>query len=192
MSGVYSKGCITLALIAAAIPARAYNTTLIRFDGPEIHGDVNTLTNTFVVTSWVENSGGDHWWSPAPASLPLHYTALDSSGAVFDVPDNWDGHMNGWAFISDLSNPAILWNEGAFTAFAGHHGWGGDKTDLGEVQIFGSQPEMFWQNTPVGANGIGGFRFDIVSTIPEPSSTAMCLIAGAISICSFGRRRKDE
>src|SRR5438874_345239 len=106
MSGLCFKGCIAFALIALPISVQAalYNTTLIRFDGPEIHGQVNTTSNTFAITSWVENPGGIEWWTPAPASLPLHYSALTSSGAVYDVPDIWDGHMVGWGFISDLSN----------------------------------------------------------------------------------------
>ena len=182
MSSRFLTICIVLLIVIGATEAyAANNTTLIYSTGPEIHGEVNTLTNTFTVTSWVENPGGSNWWTPAPSSLPLTYTALTPSGAVFDVPDNWNGIIFGWAFICDLTNAAIQWNEGTYTSdTVRHHGWGGSIGIAGTV-ILSATATYAWDNTPVGNNGFGTFTFTSVHTIPEPASLGTSLLgAGAL------------
>ena len=182
---------IVLALFLQSIAnATIYDVNLVDLDGPQIVGQVDTATNRFVVTSWIENPGGLANWSPSPASLPLTYTALMSSGAVYDVPDNWDGKIDlTWGFIADARNADVLWNEGAYTEAGRHHGWGGGITVATRPAIAVSLfTEMNWQWAPTGATDVNTSTFDSVSVvaIPEPST----LLLAAVGLPLLLRRRR--
>ena len=164
--------------------ATVYDVNLVDLDGPQIAGQVNTATDRFVVTSWIEYPGGLVNWSPAAVSLPLTYTALTSSGAIFDVPDIWDGKIDlTWGFVADARNAGVVWNEGVFSEPGQHHGWGGGRSRATRPGIVVSVvTEMHWQWSPTGMDDVYTSTFDLVSVVavPEPAGIATTLLGAFI------------
>ena len=93
--------------------------------GPNWNGTVDTAANTLTITSWQEQSGGALGWTPA-MPLPV-WSAVNSSGNSYDVPDTFDGTISfSWGFISPVSVTAMSWNEGTVqSTFSNYYtGWG--------------------------------------------------------------------
>jgi hypothetical protein len=182
--------CLCSLVPCQSLHATLFHVSLIDDDGPQILGEVDSGTDTFTVTSWLENAGGTAFWSPSQASLPVLYTALDPTGAVFDVPEDWNGTIDlTWGFVADLRNADITWNEGVYTDIIRHHGWGG-----GVSRSLGLKVDFFdytrWQWTPTGPSAVDTPTFDsiAVTVIPEPASMVLfCL--GALGLVACNCRR---
>jgi hypothetical protein len=158
-----------------------------------IRGEVDSATNKLTVTSW-ENIGPIAFWNPdpgVPSNLPISYTALDSVGVNFDVPDNWDGTISSdWGFVADLPNTAIAWVEGAYVEVIRHHGWGAGVQAVGGLDV--SQNEFVWHWTPTGSDTFDDITFETVNVtvIPEPS-VGVLLFSGLVAALVLVPGRRD-
>jgi PEP-CTERM motif len=156
-----------------------------------ITGQVDTITDVFTASSWLDPSGLDSVWTPNSSFFPLTYTATDASGGVFDVPDNWDGLIDTtWGFIADLSNDEITWLEGDYLEDNRHHGWGAGIGANGNVHVeFYTQDQLQWVAT--GRTSVRTLNFNTVSVkqdVPVPAT--LSLMALALAALGWSRRVK--
>ncbi|MCA9236871.1 MAG: hypothetical protein KDA44_15450 [Planctomycetales bacterium] len=77
--------------------------------GPLWTGFVDTTTDNLTIETWTELPlHGSEFW--APQTLPLVWPARTSTGALFDVPDTFNGSIdNSFGFISDVSLQDMAW-----------------------------------------------------------------------------------
>lgn len=166
---------LVLLLCADRAGAVLFDVELIDNDGPHILGQVNSNTDELTVSSWTENPGGINFWTPS--DLPRTYLATSSTGAAFDVPNDWNGTIDStWGFIALNTLPGSGWNEGSFTTVTPqiHGGWGAQQTGAILITV---NTEVTWRAIPVGTNSGNHAAFDTVSVqrVPEPCSL---LLAG--------------
>lgn len=82
--------------------------------GPLWTGYVDTAANTLEIQTWTELPlhGSEYW---IPRDLPLVWPARTSTGALYDVPETFNGHIDDtFAFISDLTLRQMGWLEPHF------------------------------------------------------------------------------
>ncbi len=77
--------------------------------GPLWTGIVDTWEDTLTIQTWSELPGhGSEFW--IPRDLPLVWKAYASNGSRYNVPDNWNGHIDDtFAFISDETLQQMRW-----------------------------------------------------------------------------------
>ena len=109
----------------------------------EIKGWVDTTTNTFTIASW-HDTNKVSWtqaWTPQAKELPLVLLAYKQDGTPFDVPEDWDGQLSGFAFLlpADQDLLSVMWNEGTPTPFwkGASFGWGGLRDSGGMLELAG-------------------------------------------------------
>lgn len=156
-------------------------------DGPSWQGIVDSTTDQLTISLWSENAGGTSYWTPT--TLPLVWTARDSSGNVYDIPDSWDGIIDtDFAFISDIINSDNSWNEGSSIS-ATAVGWGGGLTSSGGFAVSGATDRMFFVPSSVGGASSSTADAVTVTAVPEPSA-ATTLLLGLVLFASKRRRLK--
>src|SRR3954464_9917127 len=107
--------------------------------GPHWTGFVDTVSHTLPINTRADLPGTPEFWTPlwTPdlSAFPLVWHAVNSSGAPYDVPDNWLGHIDAtFGFISPVSAQQMQWNQGEWGQSPSFHlppevdfypGWGG-------------------------------------------------------------------
>ncbi len=135
----------------------------------EIKGWVDTTTNTFTIASWSDASGV--CWTPQGKGLPLVLRAYKQDGTAFDVPDDWDGQLSGFAFLlsADQDLRSVMWNEGTPDPFwkGASFGWGGLRNSLGKVVL---ADRTRFRYVPDG-RGAADLDFETVTVTPRPRKT---------------------
>jgi len=82
--------------------------------GPLWTGIVDTTLDTLTIYTWIEQADSIDFWSPDPTSMPLVWSAVDNTGAPFDVPDGFDGIIDStFAFISPQNVHEMTWLQSA-------------------------------------------------------------------------------
>ena len=181
--------CIALSLAATA-SAVIIPFSLVDNDGPAISGFVDTTADQATFNTWTENSGGVDFFTPV--SLPIVLDAVDSTGASFDVGDDWDGTIGStWAFIAPLDNFATAWNEGAITNdFNQFFGLGGAFNGTSPFAFAGNETNLL--NIPRDTTGgTSSATFDTVTT-PEGYADSLMLMGLAGVGLIVGRRRGER
>ena len=82
--------------------------------GPLWTGFVDTTSNTVTIETWKELPlhGSEYW---VPRNLPLVWSAYDSAGKAYDVPDTFDGTIDEtWGFVSDETLRKMNWFDTTF------------------------------------------------------------------------------
>lgn len=180
--------------------------------GPLWNGFVDTDADDLTITAWSEIPGSvEFWtplWTPTITTLPLVWPAVDSSGAPFDVPEDFDGHINSqFAFISTVSARNMLWNEGTFSPLVAeldfYPGWGGLRRP-----IPGANPVQFTFDTSANERSMPWLPSDeyrisestlatvtasddgpAVAGVPEAGAGLLLSVAGVATCILYGVRR---
>ncbi len=141
--------------------------------GQEIKGQVDTGSDSFVISSWSDPSKST--WTPQAGELPLTLDAFTADGQTYDVPDDWNGKISGWAFLLPAERDllTVQWNEGAPTEFwqGASFGWGGLRNRPGKV-VTGkesSDETKRFRYVPMAGNSTSDISFDTVTITPAPS-----------------------
>lgn len=192
LSAPFAATC-TLLLFAGTRQSGAdlFNVQFTDNDGPQWTGVVDTSTDQLSFTSWSENGGGIDFWT---LKLPTDsWSAVTSSGATYDVPDDWDGLIStSWAFTAPhpLSWPG-QWNENTSTIDNYYAGWGGYRW---KDSFFVGSEQMTLRIIPVNPLTYHTADADSVTVtaqgVPEPSTGALFLIGLAVSAGRRSRHRR--
>jgi hypothetical protein len=138
----------------------------------EIKGWVDTTTNTFTIASW-HDTNKVSWtqaWTPQAKELPLVLLAYKQDGTPFDVPEDWDGQLSGFAFLlpADQDLLSVMWNEGTPTPFwkGASFGWGGLRNSAGQVVL--ADRTRFRYLPHVDGGGTTDLNLETVAVTPRP------------------------
>ncbi len=116
VSGVFLVPFLIFPLTAKAA---FFDIEFIDEDGPHWTGTVNTELDVLEIVSWEEGAGGIDWWTPI---TPLIWVAVDGDGENYDVPNNWDGSLEGFGFLSLDTLTDMQWQQGSIDPGPGF-GW---------------------------------------------------------------------
>ena len=115
----------------------SYAVELHGIQGTEIKGYVEPGRDVFVIESWIDHEKA--YWTPVINQLPLTLDALTEDGQAYDIPEDWDGKLAGWAFLlpAGTDTRSLSWNEGTPAALweGASFGWGGFRNQQGKVVI---------------------------------------------------------
>lgn len=180
-------------LLSSPVQATLYEVSWESIGGPEWTGIVDSTTDALTITSWSED----------PAVLPYQYfeltdfattwNAISATGAVYDVPDDWDMTIGtNWGFVRPVSN-AIGWSGGGPNPhFAG---WGAacliaictipfnfvdNENVLLGIPIDG-------QSSPAAYARAGGV---VITEVPEPG-TLVIAVLGLAGLMQARQRRRS-
>jgi hypothetical protein len=144
----------------------------LRSKDVEIKGWVDTTTNTFTIASW-HDTNKVSWtqaWTPQVKELPLVLLAYKQDGTPFDVPDDWDGQLSGFAFLlpADQDLRSVMWNEGTPSEFwkGASFGWGGLRNSTGQVVL--ASRTRFRYLPHVDGGGTTDLNIETVTVTPRP------------------------
>lgn len=200
----------TILLPATASTALAAEFTL-EFEqesaGVNWSGIVDTTADTLTISDW--SVTGDSFY-PASTSRPITFNAVSGDADVYDIPDDWDGTLSNWGFLSESAWSNYEWTDAA-TEATGVKGAAisfdiqdvtpslavGLTLDLvpGKDDKSGFVADSFartytndytYSNEPNGTITATTVRFDAVA-VPEPSS-AMLLLVGAAGALTRRKR----
>ena len=123
--------CAVLALVATVVSSSAVRADLVGLQywdrgtanpntngGPLWDGVVDTVANTLRIDSWRElpQHGAEFWVPGGLSGSTMIWTARDSTGAVYDVPDTFGPTINqtvsiddGFAFIAPRTAQDMNW-----------------------------------------------------------------------------------
>ncbi|EGV28315.1 hypothetical protein ThidrDRAFT_3848 [Thiorhodococcus drewsii AZ1] len=202
-------------LSATNVHATLYNVTYTNNDGSQWTGIVDTITDSLMLTSWIEGAGDKSWWTPIdPTSIIFHayqgsrFQNTLSSLTSYDVPDVWNGTIDAnWGFLSDLGKKEILWKEGEFTGNNSRLAWGLAPLNNGNIDnkvesslateySFGYVPASsdvnYYQVLDIGS---GDTVLVTKSVVPIPSSVSLfgigiAVLLGAIRPWKTLKRRE--
>ncbi len=172
-------------MVLAIGKAAEFSVHLIDEIGPVIDGVVDTSTDTFQIKSWTNSPGATHYWTPKPNQLPLTLRAykLGKNALSFDVPDNWDGTMDGWVFALPVEQELgqIEWEQGSTTIWKEtSFGWGGFRRGTDIICVGGRGGASVLNYAPVEPRAVGDSSFETVEITPL-STVSTPVAAGAAS-----------
>lgn len=153
----------------------AFDVELQGRQGQAIFGRIDTANDALVITSWI--GPADKTWTPLTAELPMTLYAYSADGQPYDVPDDWNGKISGWAFLlppeRDLTS--VAWKEGAVTEFwkGASFGWGGLRNSSGKVVT--GRP---------GSDETGRFRY-----VPMEGNSTSDITFGEVKVSSIRKTR---
>jgi PEP-CTERM motif len=182
---------VVLLLSLPLLQAAQFSVHLVDQTGPTIDGIVDTTTDTFAIGSWVSSPSATTW-TPALTQFPLALRAYSfNGGSPYDVPDNWNGTISGWAFLLQppQDNHRIQWQQGTLVGTVASFGWGGFRGYNGFVGPLEGGGNRVFPYVPSAPDTVTDVVFDTVSIalVPEPST--MLLIVGGVGAVYFLRRR---
>lgn len=142
--------------------------------GPLWTGVVDTVANTLTVETWTELPGhGSEWWTPA--DLPMIWNAVDGSGNIYDVPDDFGDEgvvdfgddaspADDFAFVSPISSQQMNWY--AFDSGTG-------QVDTSQTVSFNGAIPIYigWGGVGTLVDPEGEIVYDVAQPNPQSSST---------------------
>jgi len=175
------------ALVAWLNPSRAEAASFaVSFNDANVlafEGVVDTDADTFTVETWFippqAQANEDTPWTLT--SLPSVWNAVDSTGATYDVPDNWDATIGlNWGFLPPGNNASLGWAEGVPT-LERTIGWGAGVYSSG---LSTGSNELSIQALPSAAGTVRGANIShfnssdslLITAVPEPGTGAMLLV----------------
>ena len=182
---------LTLALFSSSLSSLRANLFSVHLgrtgsNSIDIYGTVDTSTDSFTISSW---TGTGTPWTPDAGEFPLTLQAYTLAGlgtsVSYDVADNWDGTMSGWAFLLPQGTGVsdLTWNQGSAIGTSSF-GWGGFRGSNGFTANLGGGINSF-QYIPM-SNGAIDLNLTTVSiqSVPDAGSTfgLMGLALGAMAL----------
>jgi len=144
-------------------------------------GTVDTEQDTLTIDTWLS----DYFWNPQTPLVWNAQTRSPQSSYVlqpYDVPDDWDGTIQNWGFISSISNYYTIWQEGpvdeGYLQHRFYMGWGAGITLAYGFYQAQEDINKNWTYYPLEGSHLSGVsKPDLISIteIPEPAS--LCLLA---------------
>jgi len=144
-------------LAVVVIPISSNLSQAVEFDlffeeadaGINWSGVVDTTTDTLSIYDWAV-TGNDFY--PRSSSLPMTFSAVSGAFGSYDIPDDWDGSLNNWGFISDSTWLEYNWTNAA------------TEKDGGDLAFGGTNPPplavgLTLEYTPSSATESGGLIF---------------------------------
>jgi hypothetical protein len=177
---------LTIGVMTLSLPqlyAAQFAVDLVDWYGTGIAGTVDTSSDTFAINSWV-NSTTTPGWAPALTEFPVTLRAFSfTGGGPYDVPDNWDGTISGWAFLLQppQDNQSTQWQQGTVNTGVASFGWGGFRGYNGYVGAIGGEGgNAVLSYLPTGPDNVmsEGLLGVSITLVPEPSMTLLVLGGG--------------
>lgn len=159
----------------------------------DVYGSVDTSTDSFTINSW---TGSGSPWTPDAGEFPITLQAQTLAGlgtsVAYDVADNWDGTMSGWAFLlpPGTSVGDLTWNQGTPLLPTSSFGWGGFRGAngfTGAIGGVGGATAFHYVPSSVGATSVTLTQVQIQS-VPDVGST-FGMLGAALAALGLIRRR---
>ena len=180
------------ASLLSAAHAAQFSVHLVATTGPTIDGIVDTATDEFRITSWVDSSLTPGYSVPALNQFPISLRAFTATGSLYDVPDAWDGQVGTdaeFAFFLPIGQDltTVQWIQGQPSSFwrGASFGWGGLRNNGGGIVL---RNPLGFSYLPVvsSASSVGDISFNqiTVTRLPEPVSIAIRVSQAAqVELC---------
>ncbi len=203
----YALAAVLLPLFVSSAQAVEFTLKFEEADaGIRWTGIVDSTADTLAITAW--DVTGNQFY-PTSNSLPMMFSAVSGEFGSYDVPDDWDGNLENWGFISDNTWLDYQWTNAATEKDGGDLAFGGinppplavgltlEYTPSSIQQsgdLFFITPEHFARTytdthtlaSPLhGANltatsmKLDGVEISAAQAVPEPSSALLLLVGAA-------------
>ena len=148
----------------------------------DVQGQLDTIADTFTITSWTEPDFDVSGFHLNALEIPITLVPRDTTGAAWDVADTFnesdfifDILSNGRGFVSLDSNFALDWVEGVpdIGQSNTHFGWG---IGLLDGTTFQNGAVTDFISVPSSASSFGNLPFNApvftvaAASVPEPGS----------------------